>query len=556
MDAGGSAGGQDSETTNSMAVDAVDSPGPLEPPTPSPRVPTPREMPLVSRLEELRARRRQAMPRATRLHTETLCGERELDLSRIRTVLARADGSARSERYPECEEPTLGTPTDTLSRLEAECKASSVTDWLAAAEYSFTCALREPDDKWEVACARLEHEIAFASARWDPDSSPGRNLRSGSHRAKRHSRGRGRRDLIPSSSAGSDDARDALGEFEFEAGNIVDDRHAVADVAYGCIRGEAERRIKTWAEVAAGAAADLCAAERYEYLAATRNLRELSSLFGLKEVLPGELDGVGTALGRFRELLVSEFSGVITCRNLDRGGEKLEREINRALQHGFPDADVPVPREAGDHNDFVPATELSLSDRTSIDGLEEARSVNTTPLESPGFDRPGGEFGLSDHDEWEARGTLRPVPGTVAGEEDNKALMAGLSQGQHTYLCRVRGIVGRLARALRRCELLTSTSLGRLRRLKRRRVRLEHERVSRAVSTAREALSAYNIEGLGSMLHQGIGVRWFPLDGGDSIKRCSDQRSRLDVLVSARRASDKVARKSAGFCFVPRSDNY
>ena len=72
--------------------------------------------------------------------------------------------------------------------------------------------------------------------------------------------------------------------------------------------------------------------------------------------------------------------------------------------------------------------------------------------------------------------------------------------------------MNRLAKAAERCEAKVAATRVSVKRLKRRRVQLEHDGVSAAASTVRRALEDFDRVAIKNMLHNGVPVRRYYIE--------------------------------------------
>ena len=110
-----------------------------------------------------------------------------------------------------------------------------------------------------------------------------------------------------------------------------------------------------------------------------------------------------------------------------------------------------------------------------------------------------------------ALGEDTPYGGTES-EECNEALTTAIWRCRLAYARRVGGVVNRLAKAAERCEAKVAATRVSVKRLKRRRVQLEHDGVSAAASTVRRALEDFDRVAIKNMLHNGVPVRRYYIE--------------------------------------------
>lgn len=501
-----------------------------DPTPPSVERSSPLARPLTASLADMRRQRRDNMSHATRIYVEALLGERELDLAGVRSAVALAERGRREsegDAYDDASNALLQLlESGVLRRLETECSASSVVDWTAAAEFSFAQGLRTPDGRWTTACLKLEDEIAGwlarreeAAAAASRQSSRGRGRGRGT--TKDESGGR-REDAISSLAAAppadEDPVWEALEAFELEAGDIVDHRHASAEATVQDIDSEAEQRMLAWTGSVAVAATDLCAAERDGHNETVESLRVLNDLFGLNESCSSErLDLLKASAQEAVDALAKDLSAVASAgRGFgEKSGKSLAEEVHRAIQEMSPPCDrmsasaqetrkVVTPSERGVafhpvddskyHNEVKLETGRQVSDEPSTltaDGVVVDLASGLTT---------GAGVGSSLSRETDTAGSNDKV------NETEGALVVAVWRCRQIYACRLRRIVARLERAIARCTAIASSTRGRLRHLKRRRVQLEHESITTSTLIVRRALAECDLEAIEDIIQNGIPV--------------------------------------------------
>lgn len=459
---------------------------------------SPLEISLISPLEALWARRRCEMCHNTRVRMEALCVERELDLSGIKALILKAEGRGGNESKSNHEGVSRGTAVagkyeaGSLYKLEMECMAFSLIDWLVNAEFYFVSGLRAPDDRWTTECFRLEQEIALIRQKYDVHDDIRERVQEDSGREGHITR---------LSKEKADHIRDALETFELEAGNIVDDRYATADATFMHLKDEAQARLKAWARAASGAAAEVCETQWAEHAENVELLESLSSFFDLEEMSSGECESARVAAQEAGETLNFELSEVTSGRDLGEGGEELEKEIHLALELLPPSGPPEIFKER--EQEVVP-TDPAYVDTSASGGHEAASSVDICVGKDP-----RGREGRNPQPMKAGQG-IRSI-GTLdndftVGHGAGEALTAALWMCRYIHLCRARGIIARLSRSINWCETLIVSTLNRLRRLKRRRVKLEHESVGNVVSALRRAVADSDGTKFRRMLQHGISV--------------------------------------------------
>lgn len=476
----------------------------------------PSEALLTSGLERLRAERRRGMSHANRIHVEALSKERVLDLCGMRSLVAGVDLTDADENGPEGGQDHSMMDMDdevefevALHRLETECTASFMVDWLSAIEFSYAQGLRAPDPRWTALCARLNQEMArlYATLEKCRNTAAAGRPRSRKPAKDRFEAGvRGVRDVEAVLSGEGRRIRDVLEAFEHEAGNVVDERHETADAVYLEVEAEAPERIKAWAEAACGAAADLCSAERRSYLRQAGALRALSPFLDPSGASPSEYDRVRSVALKAGDALASELSALRNNRELRDGGEALESQVLRAIAEGV------APPGGGRWTDVGGTRGRSGADSSSTTG---ASAIGPPGVASDSVQTCSGEGDWTSHPRdanapcgERASCGVDPTRGNnlCSGPEVEGALAIALWKCRHRYRCRVRSVVARLARALEQCEISTSRTLSRLKRFKRRRVELEHAAVCSAVSNLRHSLASCDDTEFGRVARAGIQV--------------------------------------------------
>lgn len=449
---------------------------------------SPLTLPLEASLEDLRRERRATMSHATRLRVEALMGDRELDLEGVRSVISQTEVTRRGDAGLDGGDAgTSSRLKVSLQTLEAECTAAIVVEWATAAEFSFSTALRTPDDRWAAVCLRLENEIAGWLARREEASGD------------RHTRGR-RGDLTSEGVGGGVDPRsvappevgdrvwEALETFEIEAGDIVDDRHASVEVTAVNINDEADLILRAWTEKVEVAAAEMCAAERDSYHETVATLRVLDGLFGLQEDRSSSLEAAREAACAAAGALVEEASSVLGGRNHANEERALVTEVRRA-------ADV-CQKKIATPSAHGACAECPLPPREEGGEITPSEAIGVTEDQPPYGQQPSTlTFG-------------EDTPhGGAETEECGEALTTAIWRCRLAYVRRLGGVVTRLAKAAERCEAKVASTRGVVKRLKRRRVQLEHEGVSTAASTVRRALEDFDRVAIRNVLHNGVPVR-------------------------------------------------
>eukprot|EP00752_Nemacystus_decipiens_P011065 g9831.t1 len=486
--------------------------------------PSPLAVPLTASLEDLRAERRAGMSHSTRIQVEALTGDRKLDLEAVQSTVSEADarqgGSDVPAAIPADDATASSCPPSfaaAMKNLEAECPALSVVGWAANALFSFCGELRAPDDRWTTACLRLERQIEGWVTRMDQAhaAAPSNVNRTrggvgvGRGRGAKRDNGNGGRSAttFATPAAEGDAVWEALETFQLEAGDVVDDRHCSVEATTREIDAEADQKVQAWIGDIENAAADLCAAERTSYLGTVETLRALDGLFGLEE------EGVSSAgAARAREA-VREAADALSKGLSPTSGEhasaseggRLQEEVRRAVQDVYrqdraaSSAQEPLRAFAaqalgGDGNQQAALPSGGLGGVE--EGTEGSSGRGDDSAEALGNPTSGGPEPSTDA----ARG------GQDKGERESVALTRAIWRCQLTYICRLRGVVMRLVRAVRGCEAKVASMRAALRRLKRSRVQLEHEGFSVAASMVRRALEECDHEIIEDILENGVPV--------------------------------------------------
>lgn len=444
-------------------------------------------LPLEASLEDLRRERRAAMSHATRLRVEALTGDRELDLEGIQSVISRTEAARRGDAGLDGGDPSTSSPLKlSLQKLEAECTASVVIEWVTAAEFSFSTVLRTPDDRWAAVCLRLENEIAGWLTRRE-EAIGDRHARG--RRGESTNEGVGGR-VDPRSAAPpgvGDPVWEAIEMFEIEAGNIVDDRHASAEVTAANINDEADLILCAWTEKVEGAAAELCAAERASYSEAVATLRVLDGLFGLEEDRSISLEAAREAACAAAGALVDDASSALAGRRHANEGRVITTEVRRAAD--VCGRKIAIPSARGAQAECTPPPQADGDAITP----SEARGVTE---DQPPYEQQTSTSTLGED---------TPYGGTET-EECDGALATAIWRYRLSYAHRVGGVVTRLARAVECCEAKVASTRAAVKRLKRRRVQLEHDSVGAAASAVRRALEDFDRVAIRSILHNGVPV--------------------------------------------------
>eukprot|EP00903_Cladosiphon_okamuranus_P008129 g7829.t1 len=394
-----------------------------------------------------------------------------------------------------------------IKNLEAECPALSVVDWAANALFSFCGELRAPDDRWTTACLQLERQIEGWVTRMGETHAAVPNSRSRDGRAKRDGNGGCPAVASATPPAEGDTVWAALETFQLETGDVVDDRHCSAETTMREINAEADRKVRAWIGDIENAAADLCVAERTSYLETVETLRALDRLFGLEENhASSSTDRVREAARAAADALTKGMSPTPGDDLLWSDGGRLREEVRRTVQDVYhrdqekvalsarePRHDVSAHPLAGDRNQQAAFPSQRLG------GIEEG-----TGSIGQGSDRSAEPLNNTT-----TRGSEPSVcagSGQVERGRESMALATAIWRCRLTYVCRLRGIVMRLIRAVRGCEAKVSSMRGAVRRLKRRRVQLEHKGFSIAASLVRRALEECDHAIIQDILENGIPV--------------------------------------------------
>lgn len=463
---------------------------------------SPLAVPLTASLEDLRSERRASMSHSTRIQVEASTGDRELDLEGVRLAISQTEARREGGIASACAPPP--SLTAALRQLEAECPALFVVDWAALAEFSFSKKLRAPDDRWTTACLQLEGEIAdWLTRRDDALVAASNNRRSGGRAI-----GDGYNDCSVTASAvppaEGDRVWKALEAFQLGAGDVVDDRHSSAETTMREIDDEADQKVRGWIGNVENAAADLCAAERASYHETVETLRTLDALFGLQEEhTSSNADRIRAVTCTAADTLATELSTTSQGRHFASEGGCLEEEVRRAVQEVCQDngtnpsareprpklAPLPVVGFENQQEALLPQGHEGTEEGASLIGRSNDRAgLNSEPTSDgaePGVDAGGGGS---------------------EGDKESGSLTTAIWLCRLQYICRLRGVVMRLVRAVGRCEAKVLSMRASLRRLKRRRVQLEHEGFSVATSTVRRALEECDHAIIADILENGIPV--------------------------------------------------
>lgn len=472
--------------------------------------PSPLSVPLTSSLEDLRRERRRSMSHSTRIRVEALTGDRELDLEGIRMVVSRVDARRENIGLSEATSTLDSNPgasppcsTQLLRNLEAECSALLVVDWAAAAEFSFSRELRKPDQRWTEACNKLEGQIAVWLERRRGALAAGRSGRGRGGLAARDGRGYPAAAITAIPPTEEDRVWQALDAFQLEAGDVVDDRHSSTEAVMEEIGNEADRRMRAWRRNIESAAAGLCAAERATHVETVGALRVLDRLFGLEnDESTGSADLLREATCAAVDAVWKELSVALDERLYPSEGGALKEELRRAVQEVYEGCSATstdpirkltlLPALA---SEYQPEASLSQRYQDVDDGLvrrhdigeasNHIRSSVTTPTAGAEVDA-----GSQQCDK----------------DEEKGALTNAVWRCRQTYICRLRGVVMRILRAVERCEAKVSSMQAALRRLKRHRVQVEHEGISAGTATVRRALEDCDFTAIADILENGIPV--------------------------------------------------
>ncbi|CAM9645345.1 unnamed protein product [Scytosiphon promiscuus] len=492
-------GGANSPSTTATAIDR----------------PSPLTIPLTSCLEDSRRQRRRRMSHATRIWVEALSGDRELDLDGIRTVIshanARKEGPGASAVTitlgSTTSPPSASSPcsTQALRKLEAECSALFVVDWAAAAEFSFSTELRNPDQRWTAACNKLEGEIASWLERRRGTLPAGRSTRSRGGPAPWDGRG------CPSAATAAVAMQkencvwQALEAFQLEAGDVVDDRHSSVEAVMKEIGEEAGRRVRAWTRNVENAAAGLCVVERATHLETVAALGVLDRLFGLEDdERAGTADQSKGAACAAVDALGKELSTALGDRLYPSEGGAFKEELRRTIEEVYEECRATSP--AHDPSQKLAALQ-------ALDSASQPEAPSSQRCQDVGDGLVHGD----DIDEASicrvssatiSTTTAKFASGSSKGdtEEEAGALAIAVWRCRHTYICRLRGLVMRMLRAIEHCEAKVSSMLAALRRLKRHRVQVEHEGISTGTAVVRRALEECDFTAIADILENGIPV--------------------------------------------------
>lgn len=485
-------GDKDGATTRSTSAGAADRPSPLE-------------EPLTAPLEDLRRERRASMPHSARIQVEALTGDRELDMQGIRTAISQADATAATS-VDEAAASTASSPlTAAMRKLEAECPAVSVVGWATLALFSFCREMRAPDERWTTACLRLEGQIsAWLTRRSEALAAAATNSRSKDGRAKRL--GSDDRSVTALAIPPAEDIIwEALEAFHLETGDVVDDRHCAAEEIIREIDAESDRKVHAWIGDVESAAADLCAAERASYRETVETLRTLDSLFGLEEDRTGgTADQIRDATYAAVDALTKGFPGMTEGRGTAIDGGCLEKEVRQAVQDVFA-----VQQNGKPSASHEPRHKRTPSLVGSEDEPDNLPSQGYKDIEDGSGSIERGDKRAGAHRESTssvAAPRVQARSGRGEGDKESVALATAIWRCRLNYICRLRGVVMRLVRAVRKCEARVSSMRAALRRLKRRRVQLEHDGFSVATSTVRRALEECDHTTIADILENGIPV--------------------------------------------------
>lgn len=481
-------------------------------------LPSPLAVPLTASLEELRAERRASMSHSTRIQVEALTGDRELDLEAVRSTVSQSDARRRggdaSAATPAGDVTAISSSPSlaaAMKNVEAECPALSVVAWAASVLFSFCGELRAPDDRWTTACLQLEKQIAgWVTRMGEAHAATPNNSRvrgGGRVGAKKDGNGGGRSAIALATPPPEEDAVwEALETFQLEAGDVVDDRHCSAEATAREIDAEADRKMHAWIGDIENAAADLCAAERTSYLETVEALRALDRLFGLEEdrTSSSSTDRIKKAVRAAADALTKGLSPTSGDHALASEGGCLQEEVRRAVQDVYhqdrvalsahePRHDVAAQPLGGDGNQQAAPLSRGLG------SIEEG-----TGWSGRGSDR--STEALSNRTSRGAEPSVDAGSGKDDGDRESVALTTAIWRCRLTYICRLRGVVMRLVRAVRGCEAKVTSMRAALRRLKHGRVQLEHGGFSVAASMVRQALEECDLEIIEDILENGIPV--------------------------------------------------
>lgn len=441
--------------------------------------------PLMASLEDLRKQRRTNMSHTTRIYVEALLGDRFLDVEGIRSTIAVTKSREGNEGETSTGDSSSPLFMVALKKLEAECQASSLVEWAKVAEFSFSRGLRSPDDRWTAVCIRLEDDIASWFARsYDTtkECQPG----SGGSGLPLH----------------EGDAREALENFEIQAGDIVDDRHASAEATMRIIDGEAEHRVRSWTEVVAAAAAEICAVERNHHHETIETLRALDGLFGLGEHCSSSPEDIREATRTAADALTKELSVASEGREFGTSGIFLEEEVRNATQEVSTDTrSIISDPGARETSSWYPTANQESQHRKSS-ARQEAFAEDGFEARSDARDKKKTNSGEELH--------IAPRGDSDSGrnekDEGTRALTTAIWLSRKQYVCRLRGVVVRLTRAIGLCYAKVSSMQTALRRLKRCRVQLEYKGISVATSSVRRALEECDHVVIRDIIQNGIPV--------------------------------------------------
>lgn len=466
--------------------------------------PSPLEVPLATLLEDLRRERRAKMSHSTRIQVEASTGEREMDIEGIRSAVCQTEARLGGTMAGACMSPSpLATA---LRTLETECPALFVVDWAMHAEFSFSRKLRNPDDRWTTACLHLEGEIAdWLTRRADALAAASNSRRSSGHAARDEFN-----DSSPPASAvptaEGDRVWEALEAFQLRAGDVVDDRHSSAEMTMKEIDGELDRKVRAWMENVENAATDLCAAERASYHETVEALRTLDTLFGLpeEENATSNADRIRAVTRTAADTLATELSAMSQGRHFAGQGGCLEEEVRRAIQEVCQRSRANLSkRESRQKIEFPPVVDFENHNQRALlpqcpEDAEEGSSLveRSNDRAGPPNSEPTSE-GASGVD---------VGGGRSEGDKRNGPLTTAIWLCRLTHTCRLRGVVMRVVRAVERCEAKVLSTRASMRRLKRRRVQLEHEAFNVATNAVRRALEECDHAIIADILENGIPV--------------------------------------------------
>lgn len=469
--------------------------------------PSPLGLSLHTALDGLRLERRARMPHTTRIRVEALTGERELDIDSVRSAISKQT-EARGGR---CR------VISALQELEAECTADVVVEWATAAEFSLATGLRTFDERWTTACLQLEGEIdAWMSTRRAGDGRKPHQSRRGRawFSGEGGTHGVGSHAPLDTAELPEDGGHiwEALREFELCLGDVADDRHASAEVTVQLIDDELSGRVCSWSENLAIAAVCLCAAERESYQETVRSLQVLNDLIGLDRDGGGDPDLIRNVTLAGAEALSNELTAMSGGQESGNGFSSLKQEVRRATETVSRDIGTPSSDQGASD---VPPRDVSL--------LDPDTRHHAVPTGKEQEDREGKwEVGGQTEDRTENKTNQQAQEGESAPgrnettdadvvDQNTDASDITLSTAtwlcRQRYVCRMRGVVARLARAFERCDFKVASTRAAVRRLKRRRVQLEHKGISDATLKVRRALEGCDRPAILDMLQNGIPVR-------------------------------------------------